>query len=260
MTLYLGTSGWQYRHWRETFYPTGLAQTKWLEFFVERFQTVEINNAFYRLPSKENFEKWRDRTPDDFVFAVKANRYITHIKRLKDSDEPVGRYMENVVGLGPKLGPILIQLPPNLKIDLDNLDRTLTNFGKNARIAVEFRHDSWYVDEVRALLEEHGATNCWADKGSKPITPLWKTADWAFLRFHEGAAAPHPCYGRTSLRTWAERLADTFGTEADAFVYFNNDPCACALRDARWFHAAAAKVGFRPTRIPAANEVRLCDD
>src|SRR5918997_5855164 len=147
MTLYLGTSGWQYRHWRETFYPKGLAQVRWLEYFMERFQTVEINNAFYRLPPKETFEKWRARTPDDFVFAVKANRYLTHIKRLKESDEIVARYMENVVGLGPKLGPILIQLPPNLKIDLENLDRTLTNFGKAVRIAVEFRHESWYADE-----------------------------------------------------------------------------------------------------------------
>lgn len=258
MTMYLGTSGWQYRHWRETFYPKGLAQARWLEYFMERFQTVEINNAFYRLPSRETFEKWRERTPDDFVFAVKANRYMTHIKRLKDSEEPVVRYMENVVGLGPKLGPILIQLPPNLKIDLDNLDRTLGNFGKRVRIAVEFRHESWYVDETRALLEEHGAGNCWADRGSRPVTPLWRTADWGFLRFHEGAASPHPCYGRTSLQTWADRLAATWGPNGDTFVYFNNDPCACALRDARWFHAAATRAGLSPTRIPDANEVRLC--
>lgn len=258
MALYLGTSGWQYKHWKETFYPPGVPQAKWLEFFMERFQTVEINNAFYRLPPLETFQKWHDRTPEDFVFAVKANRYLTHIKRLKEPEEIVGRYMENVVGLGKKLGPILVQLPPNLKIDLENLDRTLTSFGKKVRVAVEFRHDSWYVDETRALLEQHCASNCWADRGSKPITPLWRTADWAFLRFHAGAADPHPCYGKTSLQTWAQRLADVFGTDADAYVYFNNDPCACALRDARWFHAAATRVGYDVTRIPGAREITLC--
>ena len=226
---------------------------------MSRFQTVEINNAFYRLPPRETFEKWRARTPNDFVFAVKANRYMTHIKRLKESTEPVQRYMEAAKGLGPKLGPILIQLPPNLKADLESLDETLTNFAKygKPRIAVEFRHASWYMDETRALLEKHEASNCWADRWSKPVTPLWRTADWGFLRFHEGAADPHPCYGKTALQTWAKRLADTYGTDADVFVYFNNDPRACALRDARWFHAAAKRVGFEPTRIPKANEVTL---
>lgn len=258
MTVYLGTSGWQYRHWRETFYPKGLPQTRWLEYFIERFQTVEINNAFYRLPPRETFEKWRQRTPGDFVFAVKANRYITHIKRLKDSEEPVRRYMENVVGLGPKLGPILVQLPPNLKADHGSLDRALRNFGNEVRVAVEFRHPSWYTDETRAILESHHASSCWADRGSRAVTPLWKTADWGFMRFHQGSASPSPCYGRTSLRTWARRLMDAWGPDGDVFAYFNNDPCACALRDARWFHSAASGIGFEVTRVPRASDVRLC--
>ncbi len=249
MTVHIGLSGWQYKHWRERFYPKGVAQRRWLEFYAERFHTVESNNAFYMLPKPETFRAWAERTPEDFVMAVKANRYLTHIRRLKESAEPVERFMQNATKLGSKLGPVLLQLPPNLKIDLDHLDETLGNFGGRVPIAVEFRHDTWFTEETRSLLEQHRAALCLADRGSRPVTALWRTTDWSYLRFHEGLAHPHPCYGRQALRTWAGRLAEQWRPDEDVWVYFNNDPRGCALRDARTFAGDVEAVGLRATRV-----------
>jgi uncharacterized protein YecE (DUF72 family) len=194
------------------------------------------------------------------VLAVKASRYLTHIKRLKEPQQPVQVFLENAKPLREKFGPVLVQLPPNLKIDLPSLDETLSEFGRlrpDVRVAVEFRHESWWTDGTRELLERHGAALCMADRNSRPISPIWRTTDWTFLRFHEGTARPWPCYGRSSLETWAKRLATEWGSEADVFVYFNNDPRACALRDARVFAGVARRAGLQPTRIPAASDVTL---
>ena len=250
MTVLIGTSGWQYNHWRERFYPKEVPQRSWLEFYVERFQTVESNNAFYQLPKPETFAGWAKRTPEDFVMAVKMSRYLTHIKRLKEPDEPVQRFIDHASNLGAKLGPVLVQLPPTLRADLGVLDAALDRFPSSVRVAVEFRHDSWFTTDTRELLERRNAALCMADRHSKPISPLWRTTDWTYLRFHEGAATPHPCYGRTSLRTWAERLAREWG-DSDIYVYFNNDPRGCALRDARIFSAECARSGLDATRVPS---------
>lgn len=259
MPVYLGTSGWQYRHWRETFYPKGVAQTRWLEFFVERFQTVELNNSFYHLPKEETFAKWRARTPDDFIIAAKMSRYLTHIKKLKEPQEPVARFMKHAGHLGSKLGPILIQLPPTLKIDLPALEETLDEFPSGVRVAVEFRHETWWTDEVRDALTKRNVALCMADRWATPVTATWRTADWTFLRFHEGGGKPHPCYTKKSMVPWAERLASEWGPEADLYVYFNNDPRACALRDAIVFHDLLLEVGLEPTRVPARRDVRVGD-
>jgi uncharacterized protein YecE (DUF72 family) len=257
MPIYLGTSGWNYKHWRNTFYPQGVPQSRWLEFYAQRFRTVELNNSFYRLPSPEQFASWRDRTPDDFVFTVKMSRFLTHVKRLRDSEEPVERFLQAVVPLKEKLGPILIQLPPNLKADLANLEGVLGRFPEHIRVVVEFRHDSWFTPECRALLEKFGTAWCLADRLSKPIAPVWRSTEWAFLRFHEGRGTPHPCYGREALLSWIDRLREGWGNEADMYVYFNNDPRACALRDARTFGRLAAASGFEVTRTPASGEVTI---
>jgi uncharacterized protein YecE (DUF72 family) len=257
LPVYVGTSGWQYRHWRNTFYPQGVPQARWLEYYVQRFQTVELNNSFYRLPPRETFVKWYHRTPPDFVVAAKMSRYLTHIKKLKDPAEPVARFLDHASPLGRKLGPILIQLPPTLRVDLEGLDDTLSRFPDWVRVAVEFRHDTWWNDDVRAILEKHDAALCMADRHSKPFSALWKTTDWTFLRFHEGEGTPHPCYGRSAIESWVRRLAEGWGPDADVFVYFNNDPRACAIRDARVFAAAAARAGLHPTRVPAAGEVTV---
>ena len=255
--IYLGTSGWNYKHWRETFYPKGLPQSRWLEFYAERFQTVELNNSFYRLPSAAQFASWRERAPEDFVVTVKMSRFLTHIKRLREPQEPVERFLTHVAPLREKLGPILLQFPPTFKVDIPALEETLALFPDDKRVVVEFRHDSWFTEETRALCERFGVAWCLADRLSKPITPVWKTTEWTFLRFHEGMAQPHPCYGRSALQTWVERLADGWGTSAEVFVYFNNDPRACALRDARTFGRMAEAAGFEVSRTPGPQDVTI---
>jgi len=257
--VFIGTSGWQYRHWRDTFYPKEVPQSRWLEYYAERFATVEVNNAFYRLPERITFEDWQRRTPEDFVLAVKASRYITHIKRLHDPVEPVRRLLERSEGLGAKLGPVLLQLPPNLRIDIDALEEVLTQFPASVKVAFEPRHESWFDPATKKLLERHGAALCLADSIGRR-SPHWRTANWGYLRMHEGRASPHPCYGRSALRSWAERLARLWPSSATIYVYFNNDERACALRDAQRFANALSAEKLRPSRVPAAREITLASD
>ncbi|MFN2587934.1 MAG: DUF72 domain-containing protein [Actinomycetota bacterium] len=256
MPILVGTSGWQYKHWKERFYA-GVPQRAWLEFYAERFQTVELNNSFYMLPKEQSFDSWRKRTPGDFVVGVKVSRYLSHIKRLKDPQEPVERFMRHARRLGPKLGPLLLQLPPNLKIDLTGLDETLRLFGRDVRVAVEFRHDTWFVDEVKDLLVERGAAFVLADRGSQPITPLWRTADWGYVRWHAGSADPSPCYTTGDMREWAARIAGLWGPDEDVYAYFNNDPGGCALRDAIVFAKETERLGYAATRVPPRSDVRI---
>jgi uncharacterized protein YecE (DUF72 family) len=236
--IVVGTSGWQYKHWRNVFYPAGLPQRLWLEHYAERFATVEVNNAFYRLPERDTFTSWRERTPVDFCFAVKVSRYLTHIRRLREPAEPVQRFMSRADALGDKLGPVLLQLPPSLAIDLTALDETLSRFPGTVRVAVEPRHRSWWVEDTRRLLEKHHAALCWADRLGRPVTPLWRTADFGYLRMHEGRAQPRPRYGPAALKTWLDRIAGTYDT-GPVYVYFNNDPGGAAIADARAFAAQA---------------------
>ena len=259
MPALIGTSGWQYRHWWETFYPQGVAQAKWLEFYAERFQIVELNNSFYRLPPPETFAKWRQRTPDDFIVAAKMSRYLTHIKKLKEPEEPIERYFKHARNLGSKLGPVLVQLPPTLKADVEALDHVLEIWPKDVRCAVEPRHESWFTDELREVLTKHGAALCLADRHDKDFTPWWRTTDWTFVRFHEGTGRPHPCYKKSSLQTWAERLARDFSPHEDIYVFFNNDPRACALRDAVVFSALIRDLGIAPSRVPKRSEITVGD-
>ena len=256
MPLIIGTSGWQYRSWRESFYPAGVAQARWLEHYAARFQTVEVNNAFYRLPEGRTFADWARRTPDDFLVAVKMSRYLTHVRRLREPAEPVKLFLSRARELGAKLGPVLLQLPPTLRADALALDATLSCFPAAVRVAVELRHESWFTDETAAVLGSHGAALCLAD-GPRLRTPLWRTTDWTYLRLHEGRATPRPCYGRTALSGWARRLAETWGPDVDTFAFFNNDERCCAVRDATVLAATARRAGLRPTRVPGADEVRV---
>jgi uncharacterized protein YecE (DUF72 family) len=256
MTVLIGTSGWMYRHWRETFYPKGVAQKRWLEFYAERFSTVESNNAFYMLPGGPTFKAWADRTPPGFVMAVKMSRYLTHIKRLAEPEEPVRRFVDRATELGDKLGPVLLQLPPSLKIEKDRLERVLELLPSGMRVAVEFRHDSWYTPEVRDLLERTGTALCLADR-QRVLTPLWRTTDWGYVRFHDGRGDPRPCYTGDEMREWAERVAALHGPDEDVFAYFNNDPRACALRDAIVFRDELERDGIPTTRVPPMEDVTL---
>jgi uncharacterized protein YecE (DUF72 family) len=252
----IGTSGWHYSHWKDGFYPAGLASPGWLRLYAERFSTVEVNNAFYRLPEESTFQRWADQVPADFVVAVKASRYLTHVRRLKEPADPVRRLMERLRPLKSKLGPILLQLPPNLSADLEALDAALRAFPVGVRVAVEARHDSWFQPPIRRLLEERGAALCLTDR-SGPSSPLWRTSDWGYVRFHCGRGRPDCCYGRAALDGWARRLADLWSPDADTFVYFNNDMHGCAPRDARRFALSTAAIGLRPTRVPGLRQTPI---
>jgi uncharacterized protein YecE (DUF72 family) len=253
MPVYIGTSGWQYADWRGRFYPEGLAQTKWLAHYASHFDTVELNNSFYRLPAEDTFEHWRAATPEHFVFSLKASRYLTHVRRLKEPEEPVRRLLDHAGRLGPKLGPVLVQLPANLRRDLAALEEVLVAFPRPTRVAFEPRHDSWFVDEVAEMLRAHHAALCLIDRPGQRA-PLWRTAGWGYVRFHEGRAAPHPCYGRGALRTWAERLAGLWSPGDDVYAYFNNDRGGCAVRDGHRFALALASAGLVPSTVPSARE------
>ena len=247
--ILVGTSGWQYKDWSGRFYPDGLPQRLWLEHYAKSFATVEINNAFYRLPERSTFEAWRARTPGDFCVAVKMSRYLTHIKRLREPQEPVARFLDHARGLGDRLGPVLVQLPPNLRADADLLEVALNQFPKAVKVAVELRHKSWWTDETRAVLERHNAALVWADRHSRPVGPLWRTADFGYLRLHEGRAHPRPRYGRDALTSWVNRLAESYGSST-CYVYFNNDPGGAAVLDATLFARIAQRRALQPSRVP----------
>jgi uncharacterized protein YecE (DUF72 family) len=263
MPMLIGTSGWQYRDWRGGLYPQGVPQRRWLEHYAARYLTVENNSSFYRLPSRETFAAWRERTPDGFVMTVKASRYLTHVRRLRDPAEPVARLLSAAAGLGPRLGPVLLQLPPTLKADPGLLDACLREFraasaalgGQAPRLAVEPRHETWWTPEIRQVLAAHDAALCWADRLGRPVTPLWRTATWGYLRLHEGRARPWPSYGPQALRSWVARLAGTWPDEADVFVYFNNDPGGAAVINSVRFAALAAQAGRTVTRTPEAGQI-----
>jgi uncharacterized protein YecE (DUF72 family) len=248
--ILVGTSGWQYRDWRGRFYPAGLAQARWLEHYAANFATVEINNAFYRLPERDTFARWRGRTPDDFCVAVKMSRYLTHVRRLREPAEPVARFLGRAEALGDRLGPVLVQLPPTLRADTAALDATLARFPRDVKVAVEPRHPSWWTDDVRRVLERHGAALCWADRRSRPVTPLWRTAAFGYLRFHEGRARPWPRYGTAALASWRDRVAAEFDDGTPVYAYFNNDPGGAAIIDAAAFAALCRRHRMPVTRTP----------
>lgn len=256
MPLLIGTSGWQYRHWRGGFYPAQLPQSSWLERYSASFDTVELNNSFYRLPEASAFDAWRERVPAGFMIAVKASRYLTHVKRLREPQEPARLLMERASHLEASLGPVLLQLPPNLQADVELLDDALRAFPSQVRVAVEFRHPSWFSEGCRRLLEKRGTAMCIADGGAVD-SPLWRTSDWGYVRFHRGNASPESCYGTAALHTWAEKIAATWAPGETVYAYFNNDLHGCAPRDARTFASAAARVGLVPSRVPGRGQTPL---
>jgi uncharacterized protein YecE (DUF72 family) len=257
--LLVGTSGWQYRDWRDDLYPAGLPVGRWLERYAARYPTVENNGTFYRLATNETFARWRASTPPGFVMAIKASRYLTHVRRLREPAEPVARLLTAATGLGDRLGPVLLQLPPNMRADPTALADCLGQFAsqfaqcadparRTGRVCVEFRHDSWLTSGVRSILEQHNAALCWSDRRGRPLGPLWRTADWGYLRLHEGAARPWPRYGRRALHSWVQRISASFPPDADMFAYFNNDQHGAAVHDADAMTAAADRAGWPVVR------------
>lgn len=232
VTYYVGTSGWVYRHWRDVFYPPKLPQRRWLEYYTQQFSTVELNNSFYRLPTEKAFCQWRETSPEGFVYAVKVSRFITHIKRLKDVDEPVETFISRARLLGEKLGPLLYQLPPNMHRNDERLDGFLSLLPQGLRHVVEFRHQSWMDEGVFDVLRRHNVGLCVFDMPELSC-PLVATADFAYIRFHGATGLYYSCYSEEELEEWAGRIAALAkGLEA-VYIYFNNDAEAHAIDNAR---------------------------
>lgn len=227
----VGTSGYVYRHWRKgVFYPEGLPQRDELGYYTTRFRTVELNNPFYRLPTPEMFDRWRDTTPPGFQFAVKVSRYITHIKRLRNVSDELALFLDRAGRLGPKLGPILFQLPPNQQIDLDRLRAFLALLPEDRRSVLEFRHPSWHIREVYQCLTEHGAALCIPVGGGLHPDRV-TTAPFTYLRMHRGRE-PAGGFTREELSAWAAQIRALRSAGKEAYVYFNNDWEGFAVRDA----------------------------
>ena len=228
---YVGTSGWHYDHWRYRFYPPELAKAKWLKFYASHFTTVELNNSFYRLPSEDAFTNWRDSSPANFAFAVKVSRFITHIKRLKNTQEAVETFLSRARILGEKLGPLLYQLPPNMHRDDGRLESFLSTLPQGMKHVFEFRHESWLDDRVFEILHKCNAGLCVFDMPSISC-PLVATADFAYIRFHGSTGLYFSCYSDEELAGWAKRLADLAANLKEVYIYFNNDAEAFAVRNA----------------------------
>jgi uncharacterized protein YecE (DUF72 family) len=227
----IGTSGWSYGHWLGTFYPKGTRQQDLLAVYAERFQSVEINRTFYKLPAAGTMAAWRAKAPEDFLFAAKASRYLTHRKKLKDPEEPVGRLLGCVEALGDKLGPVLFQLPPRWRVNPERLGRLLEVLPNRHRYAFEFRDPSWHEPKILELLSKRGAAFCIFDLAGER-SPIEVTADFVYIRLHGPGAAYQGSYDGRILSGWARRIRDWSEAGKDVYCYFDNDEKAYAPQDA----------------------------
>jgi uncharacterized protein YecE (DUF72 family) len=227
----IGCSGWNYAHWRERVYPKGVPQRRWLEHYATLFDTVEVNNTFYRLPKRESVAAWVEQTPPDFLFAVKASRFLTHMKRLTDMGQGVERFYERIEPLAasPKLGPVLWQLPETFHRDDERLAFALERLPPG-RHCFEFRHPSWFAADVYALLREHRVALVIGDHPERPFQAHELTADWTFVRFHYGSRGRNGNYSDRELETWKRRIAQ-WCRRVDVLAYFNNDWEGYAVRN-----------------------------
>ena len=228
----VGCSGWVYKHWRGLFYPEGLSQKRWFQHYAEEFDTVEINASFYRLPLESTFEGWREKAPPGFRYAVKVNRFITHMKKLLDCEEAVDRFIELARLLGDARGPLLYQLPPSLHKNLERLDGFLARLPKDIEQVVEFRHRSWYDEDVLALLDRHGIGFVCHDLRGL-VSPRWASGRTAYVRFHGTSGRYHGRYPDDALLGWTDWLIDQARQGRSCWCFFNNDIHGHAIEDAR---------------------------
>jgi uncharacterized protein YecE (DUF72 family) len=232
--VHVGCSGWNYAHWREVVYPKGLPASRWLEHYATLFDTVEVNSTFYRLPRRDAVAHWVEQTPPAFVFAVKASRYLTHVKRLTDLGQGIERFYERIEPLtaSAKMGPVLWQFPANFHRDDERLAEALTALPAGPH-AFEFRHESWFVDDVYELLRDHNAALVIGDHPERPFQAHELTADWTFVRFHYGRRGRNGNYSESELEEWKRRLA-AWRARAEVYAYFNNDWHGYAVRNGLW--------------------------
>lgn len=225
----VGTSGWIYRHWKHIFYPDRLPQSRWFEFYSQTFDTVEVNFTFYRLPQARVFESWNRKAPDGFIFALKGSQYVTHMKRLIDCRPHVDTFFERAKPLGDHVGPILWQLPPRFSRDDSRLADFLEILPSSHQHALEFRHESWLVEDVFSVLRSRDVALCIADSPRNPGRVVL-TADWTYIRFHEGVN--HGDYTDSQLRKWADEIRNLRQHDIQTWTYFNNDPHGYAIKNA----------------------------
>lgn len=230
MKLYIGTSGWVYKHWFGRFYPPKVGDL--LKFYSSHFMTVELNASFYRLPTRNAIERWSRSVPDGFIFSVKGSRYITHIRRLKEVEDAIRNFIDLISGFGEKLGPILWQLPPSLKRDEEILSHFFRILPKGFKYAVEFRNKSWFTPEILEILSEDGIALCISDMPGVP-SPFQATASFAYVRMHGPSSRYSSKYSEEELKDLLERIRGLEGSIYELYIYFNNDYMAYAVENAK---------------------------
>lgn len=230
--LHIGTSGWHYEAWKGPFYPEEMTAEDFLGYYVDHFQTVEINNTFYQLPEEETFAEWRTTAPDGFIFSVKASQYITHMKKLKDPEGPVSNFLGTIEALGDKLGPVLFQLPPHWNFDKQRLKSFLAVLPGDLRCAFEFRDESWFNEEAYSLLEKHDAAFCIYHLAGR-LSPKRITSDLVYIRLHGPEGAYQGQYGDDALSQWSSDLRRWAEDGREVFCYFDNDEAGYAAQDAQ---------------------------
>lgn len=228
---HIGTSGWHYKHWAGTFYPADIKSEEQLSYYIRHFPTVEINNSFYRLLAPAVFRTWKESVPPQFIFAVKASRYITHMKKLKLDSAGLRKFFNSIKVLGDKLGPVLFQLPPGWKVNAERLASFLKALPPGYRYAFEFRNPTWYTDEVYELLSAHNCAFCIYELASH-VSPLQRTADFVYLRLHGPGAKYEGSYTVRALQAWAKRIRAWREESLDVYVYFDNDQAGYAAHNA----------------------------
>lgn len=229
--LRIGTSGWHYKHWVGTFYPPKTPASKMLAYYYERFDTVELNNTFYRLPTENGLNIWRDSTPEGFCFAAKGSRFLTHMKKLKDPEQGIEKYFHAVDQLGEKLGPILFQLPPNWQLDVERLEHFLHALPEHHRYAFEFREPTWNVPEIYQLLEKYRVGYCIYELAGYQ-SPIEVTADLVYVRLHGPGDKYQGSYSEEALAEWARRIRGWRKEKRSVYVYFDNDQAGYAAHNA----------------------------
>lgn len=229
--IFIGTSGWHYKHWIGTFYPKDMKAPEFTEHYVKYFSTVEINNSFYKLPSKETFDNWANSVPKDFIFSVKANRFMTHMKKLKDPKTTFNNLIENAVGLKDKLGPILFQLPPRWKYNEQRFKTFLEVLPRHYRYTIEFRDPSWYNDSAYQLLRENNVAFCIYEL-EYHLSPTITTADFVYIRLHGPGNKYEGSYDDAALEQWTKSIKSWQNEGKDVFIYFDNDQNGYAAMNA----------------------------
>ncbi len=230
--VHVGTSGWHYDHWEGPFYPDGTSGNKQLDYYARQFNTVEINNTFYKLPEEKALKDWYEDTPNDFLFSIKASRYITHLKNLMDVEEPLDKFLKRIRGLKEKLGAILFQLPPRWNINLERFENFSNLIPEGLQIAVEFRNSTWHTEKIYKILKEKNIAFCiWELAGEQ--SPVMVTANFCYIRLHGPDGAYKGDYSDEILRGWAEKIEDWKVHGKEIYLYFDNDQMGFAPKNAK---------------------------